>query len=868
MSAEKPFDFAVTPGKLPKQVVPTEYSIRIVPKIDKLTFSGTETVKLEVHTPVRELVLNALEIEVTSVSIDKKQVPQDAVKIDNKNELLRISLSSELSAGAHTLSLSFSGKINQQGRGLFYMRYQEQGSGAKKIALGTQFEPTDARRLFPCWDEPGFRARFQLMAVVPQNWLAVSNMPVESEKKIDNPEIIGAVGKEIRFAMTPSMASYLNVFVAGELDSIETNVAGTQVRVIATKGKAEWGRYALESTAQILNYYNDYFGIHYPLPKLDQIAIPGGFGGAMENWGGITYFESGLLFDPQNSSATTRQRIYEVIAHETAHQWFGDLVTMAWWDNLWLNEGFASWMGTKCTAHFNPQWEVWLEKSVPRDPARRIGIVKETAMEGDARATTHSIQQKVANEAEANSAFDDITYKKGQSFLRMLESFLGEETFRDGIRRYMQAHKYSNSTTADLWNALREASGKPVVEIAAGWTEQPGFPVVNVKREANGKVALSQERFTINFHDNTGTTWKIPLTYFIDGQSAPATLLMSDKTATLEDVPPDRALKLNVEGAGNYRVAYDDQSWNLLLASLPGMNVPDQVNLLSDAWAFVQVGHQPLSFYTSLVGRLPSSTALGVRDQIVNVFDSINHLLAGAREQEQFRRYARGVLRPTLDTLTFQPKPGEPMTASLLRASLVQELGLLGDEEVIQMCRQNFENYLKDRTSVPADLRPPTFAIAMRYGDAAIFQKLHELGLKTTSTEEKQNYYDALAFTTDPKLIQKSLAIALTDELPTSRAVFMVSKVARESDRPDLAWEFAKKNLKPLIAKVDALNANSYLPSLFTFFSDPARIEELKAFAQKNLSEPSRKPVEIASDEILFRTDFRKRLIDQIHTLQ
>src|SRR3989440_6635361 len=373
------------------------------------------------------------------------------------------------------------------------------------------------------------------------------------------------------------MSSYLNVFVAGELDVIETKAAGTQIRVIATKGKAEWGRYALESTAQILEYYNDYFGVRYPLPKLDQIAIPGGFGGAMENWGGITYYESALLFDPKKSSAATRQRIYQVIAHETAHQWFGDLVTMAWWDNLWLNEGFASWMGTKCSAHFNPNWEVWLARKLPRDPTRRSGIAKEAAMEGDARSTTHPIQQRVATEAEANSAFDDITYKKGQSFLRMLENFLGEDVFRDGIRRYMQAHKYSNSTTADLWNALGEASGNPVVEIAAGWTEQPGFPVVNLKREANGKVALSQERFSIDFHDNRGTTWKIPLTYFIDGQSAPATLLMSDKTATLEDVPPDRALKLNIEGAGNYRVAYDDQSWNLLLASLPGMNVPDQV---------------------------------------------------------------------------------------------------------------------------------------------------------------------------------------------------------------------------------------------------------------------------------------------------
>src|SRR5213596_2539890 len=860
-ASEKPFSFKDTPGKLPKDVVPTDYSVRIVPDIDKLTFAGTETVKLTARRRVRQLVLNALELKIEAASIDGKELPDSAIKADTKNELLTLALRSELATGEHTLTLRFTGKINERGQGLFYMRYEEQGSGARKTMLGSQFEATDARRFFPCWDEPVFRARFQLTTVVPENWLAVSNMPVESEKKI-------AGGKEVRFAATPPMSSYLNVFVAGELDLIESRSGPTQIRVVATKGKAELGRYALEVTAQILRYYNDYFGVPYPLPKLDQIALPGGFGGAMENWGGITYFESVLLFDPDRSSDVTKQDIFAVLAHEMAHMWFGDLVTMAWWDNLWLNEGFASWMGTKCTARFNPQWEVWLEKGIPRDPARRIGMAKEQRMEGDARATTHPIQQKVATEAEANSAFDDITYKKGQSFLRMLESFLGEEPFRDGIRRYMQAHKYSNSTTADLWNALSEACGKPIVEIAAGWTEQPGFPLVNVSRESDGKVALSQERFTVNFRDNTDATWEIPLTYFIDGQSAPATLLMSGKMATLEDVPSDRALKLNVEGAGNYRVAYDEASWKLLLATLPGMNVPDQVNLLSDAWAFVQAGRQPLKFYTDLIDRLPPSTALAVREQIINAFNSIDHLLAGAPEQEQFRGYARRVLRPTLDTLTLQPKPGEPMTASLLRASLVQDLGWLGDEEVIKMCRQNFENYLKDRMSVPADLRPPAFAIAMRNGDAATWQKLHELGLKTTSTEEKQNYYDALAFASDPKLIQKSLAIALTDELPTSRAVFMVSKVARESDRPDLAWEFAGKNLKAIVAKVDALNANSYLPSLFTFFYDPARIEELKAFAQKNLSGPSRKPVEIASDEILFRADFRKRLIEQMHTLQ
>src|SRR5262249_40867330 len=262
--------------------------------------TGTETVKLNVRSPVRQLVLNALELEITEASVDDAVLPKSAIRIDKEKELLTLALPSELAPGHHTLVMGFEGKINEAGQGLFYMRYQEHGSGATKLMLGTQFEATDARRFFPCWDEPAFRARFQLTTVVPENWLAVSNMPVETEKKIDG-------GKEVRFAATPPIASYLNVFVAGELDLIESRSGPTQIRVITTKGKAELGRYALEATAQILQYYNDYFGVPYPLPKLDQIALPGGFGGAMENWGGITYYESALLFDPKNSSAETKQ---------------------------------------------------------------------------------------------------------------------------------------------------------------------------------------------------------------------------------------------------------------------------------------------------------------------------------------------------------------------------------------------------------------------------------------------------------------------------------------------------------------------------------------------------------------------------------
>lgn len=857
MSAEKPFSFNETPGKLPKEVIPVEYSIRIVPSIDRFVFTGTETVKLSVGSPVRQLVLNALELEITEASIDDVALPKSAIKISKEKELLTLALPSDLTPGDHTLALCFEGKINEAGQGLFYMHYQEQGSGATKLMLGTQFEATDARRFFPCWDEPAFRARFQLTTVVPENWLAVSNMPVEGEKKV-------AGGKEVRFAATPSMSSYLNVFVAGELDSIESQVGPTQIRVIATKGKAELGRYALEATAQILQYYNDYFGVPYPLPKLDQIAIPGGFGGAMENWGGITYYESGLLFDPKNSSAETKQNIYEVLAHEMAHQWFGDLVTMAWWDNLWLNEGFASWMGSKCTAHLNPQWEVWLRRGSPRDPTRRVGIAKEAAMEGDARSTTHPIQQSIATEAEANSAFDDITYKKGQSFLRMLESFLGENVFRDGIRRYIAAHKYSNSTTADLWNALSEASKKPVGQIAAGWTQQPGFPIVNVKREADGKVRLTQERFTVNFKNAPPLEWKIPLTYTVIGQ-APATLLMTNKTDILENIPADRALKLNANGAGNYRVEYDAPSWTLLMQALPKIGLEDRVNLLSDLWALVQANRAPVSQYFELVEKLPASTQLAERGQIINVLDFVNGLLVGNLEREKFQRYARSLLRPTFDSLGWESKKGEPPTAGSLRATLINALGDLNDREIVAGCCERFAKYLAHSASLAPDLRPPVFAVVGRYADEKTWTELHELGLKTTSIEEKQNYYDALACATDPGLVKKTLAIALTDELPTSRAIFLVSRVARESGHPDIAWEFARANMKTLLAKTDAAGANRYAPSLFTFFSDDSRAAGLKTYAKANLPPAAAPEVAKVGDEIQFRSEFKKRLASQLN---
>ncbi len=856
--AESKFDFAMTPGKLPKEVRPTEYAIRIVPNLEDLTFTGSETVKLSAEKPVTELILNALEMEIASASVDGEELPKKSIVLNRKEETLTLTLPNEMAVGEHEIALKFSGKINAQGQGLFFARYQEQGTNEKKIMLGTQFEATDARRMFPCWDEPSFRARFQLSAVVPEKFLAVSNMPVEGETTVEG-------GKEVRFAMSPSMSSYLVVLCAGELDSIEAEQDGVKLRVIATKGKAEMGRYALESEARILHYFNEYFGVPYPLPKLDLIAIPGGFGGAMENWGGITYYESVLLFDPKNSSTETKQSIFAVIAHEMAHQWFGDLVTMAWWDNLWLNEGFASWMGSKCTDRFNPEWNEWLRRVVSPNPTRRIGFPKDVAMQADARSTTHPVQQPIETEAEANSAFDEITYKKGQSIIRMLESFLGEEVFRDGIRKYIAAHKYSNTTTADLWEALTEVSGKPVGEIAPGWTEQPGFPVVKVERKEN-TIQLTQERFTVHFPDPPALQWQIPLTYVTQNQPATNGFLLRDKSAPLpNELPNDKAIKFNLGDAGYYRIQYDNASWNLLLAQLPHLSEADRVNLLIDAWALVEADREPLSHYLGLLDPVLNDDQLAVYDQIIDTFTFLNRLLAGDPIRPRFQQYARALLRPAFDRVGWEAKPGEKSTTASLRASLIRGLGVLNDSDVIAGCRSRFDGFLSDPSSISPDLRPAIFSVVGRYADSPTWEKLHRLGLKTNSAEEKQYLYEALASAIEPRLIQRTIAIALTDELPTSRAAALLPLAARRGEHPELVWKYAQENMKALLAKQDALGVNSYAAGLFTFFSNPKDAATLERYAKTNLPPSSAPSVAKAVDEIGFRAEFKQRLVPQLN---
>ncbi|MDB6124332.1 MAG: pepN, partial [Pedosphaera sp.] len=705
--------------------------------------------------------------------------------------------------------------------------------------------------MFPCWDEPVFRASFELTVVVPEKHLAISNMPVEREKKL------GDGLKEVKFGRTPSMASYLVVLVSGELEELKGEVEGVDIRIITTEGKKEQAHYALDATKKVLAYYNDYFGIKYPLPKLDMIAIPGGYTGAMENWGAITFNDSRLLFDPKTSSQETKQGIFAVVAHELAHQWFGNLVTTAWWDNLWLNEGFASWMGTKATDHFNPEWQVWLS----------AGAVKSGVMSDDARSATHPIQQPVKNESQANDAFDQITYKKGQAFLRMLENYLGEEGFRQGIHQYLKEHSYSSTTTADLWGALEKVSGKPIKAISAGWTEQPGLPVVTVKTDCvNGKqvVTLQQERFAVQDPHAKPLQWKIPVALMDVAQPKQVsfTLLEAKPTSvTFENC--NSVIKANASDAGYYRVSYEPAFYTKVkINELPAM---DRLNLLNDSWAMVEAGRASASSYLDLVESIRGEKTFAIWSQIIYTLGLLDDLQRGQSGRAAFREYACRLLQPELQRLGWESKPGEPSTDALLRGWLIESLGTFGNREVISEAQTRFAKFLKDPATLAANLRPPVFRIVGRYSDKKVFEQIHELARKAKGTEERVLYYRAMAGTLDPELAKATLAISLTDESVPQETTRLVSQVAQYSEQPELAWTFTQQHSKELLSRVDGFRRNGFVPSILGAFSDAARADELESYVNTNIPDGKIKAKE-AAEGIRLKAALKKRelpVVDQ-----
>ena len=853
-TAEPTFAFATTPGKLPKTVVPLHYAIELTPNLDTLVLTGSEVVDIEVSEPTASVVLNAVDMTFAGALIDDG-AQRAAVALDAAAGTATLTFAQPLATGAHKLHVAFTGKINSFARGLFYVDYPT-GNGTKRM-LSTQLEAADARRVFPCWDEPAFKATFALTVTVPRAFMAVNNMPSVHE------EPVGTDLKKVSFAPTPKMSSYLFVLTTGDLERITAQAGDVTVGVVTTAGKSQQGRFALDSAVQVLGYYNEFFGVRYPLPKLDLIAVPGGFSGAMENWGGITYFETTLLFDPATSADTDKRRIFTILAHEMAHQWFGDLVTMGWWDNLWLNEGFASWMQIKAAEHFHPQWQGWLNNNGS----------KQYAMTLDARRTSHPIQQPVTDETEAMAAFDSITYIKGQNFIHMLESYIGDDALRDGIRHYMAAHAYGNTTTADLWQALETAAGKPVRGIAASFTEQDGIPLVIAEtacHDGRQRLTLRQERFVTVPSTGAGVkplpphSWHVPIAIGLLGATPTTQSILLNGNAEVAAGSCDQPVKVNLGGIGYYRVDYGPRDRAALTATLTSLAPEDRVDLISDSWALVRAGRDEPSSFLRLIERLGPDDARVVWDQVISALTTFDDLARNRPERPALQTYLRARLRPVFERLGWDNAAHSSDDDALLRARLIETLGNLGDVAIVAEAKRRFAAFLKDPQSLPTALRDPVTHLVGIGADQATHDTLLALARKSTAMNERIRYYTAAASAHNPDLARATLALTLTDELPSTLVGRVIIAVASNGEQPELAWEFVQTNFKTLFDRLGPGFRDETIPDMMLSFTDEAHAAELGRFAPIQASPGGRVEAARAQETIVLAADFKARALPAV----
>ena len=847
--AEAPFSFAATPGKLPKDVIPVQYAAHLVPNMAANTFLGSESIEIDVLKSTSTIMLNVANIEIDAASLSGKGIGELklAPQVNKEQETLTFKLAAPLAPGRYQLALKFHGSINREARGLFQLKYK---AGAKeKAMLATNMEPTDTRRLLPTWDEPSFRANFKLTVDLPANFRAYSNTPVEKQERID-----GGL-QRFAFGATPKMPSYLLVLVAGELDRTGIKAGGVEIGVVTTEGKQASGAYALEATRDLLKYYNGYFGQPYPLPKLDQIAIPGGFNGAMENWGGIVYNETTLLYDPKTSPESTRRRSFGINAHEVAHQWFGNLVTMAWWDNLWLNEGFASWMATKATDHFHPEWRAPLGNQANR----------EYVMNQDARKTTHPIQTPVETEEQAASAFDGITYGKGQAFLRMLEAYLGEEPFRKGIRSYMAQHQYSNTTSANLWIALEKASGKPVEKLASDWTTMPGFPLVSVEQACeNGKrrVTLSQQQYRLDEPATEKRLWNIPVQVGTVNGKAWYTLL-SGPSATVTQPNCDGALVIDPASVGYFRIKYDTYTFDALAQQVPKLADTTRLKLLNDTWSLAQGGTIALAGYFKLLDKYADEPRFAIWGSIMDSLATLDSLAKNEPEQAAIRRFVIALASPRMNKLGWDVKAGDTPEDLQLRSLLASALARSGDAGAIAQAKAGLQRYLKDPASVDVSMVDFVVGTSGRNADQQTYEQMVERTLQTQNTEERGRFGRAILMAQDPALAARSLNLALSDALPAAMTSGVVPLVSY-AGHSEQAWAFALANRDRLLKDLESGGKNRLFPGIVGSSNKPADADMMEAYVKQTFGADSQTEAARVANDIRTRAKQKQALLPQV----
>ena len=828
---------------LPTNVRPARYDLTLTPDLAEFTFRGQETVEIEVLQPTSEITLNSAELEILSCRLNlpdgSSRAPAET-SFNEEEETATFRFGSALPVGPAKLELEFSGGLNDKLRGFYRSKYTSE-SGDERYLATTQFEATEARRAFPCWDEPALKARFKLTLVVPPGMAAVSNMPIVSDAKDRaglTQEKAGLTQKE--FGETPQMSTYLLAFVVGDIKSIEARAEdGTLIRVWATAGKEEQGRFALEVSAKLLAYLNDYFGIPYPLEKLDHVAIPDFAAGAMENWGAITYRENAILVDPEHSSASTRQIVTSIIAHEMAHMWFGDLVTMTWWNDLWLNESFASWMGDKAVDHLYPEWQMWTQ-FLSADTNRALGL--------DGLRSSHPIEQKVSNSAQIGELFDAISYSKGASIIRMLEGFLGPEPFRQGLHQYLDRHQHGNARTQDLWDALGESSGQPVAKLMDTWVQQTGYPVIHAQSTRAGNaitVTASQRRFLyehlLDEASSDDTLWHVPLSVST-ASAGTASVLMDTPTAELSlplgpEGDNDGWIKVNPEQTGFYRVNYSPEEWPTLRSAIKKKALPpsDRLGLQNDAYALTKAGLLPVTQFLSLAEAYTGEANATVWEDLANNLEGFDALLAEEPYHAGFQTFARGIFRPVGARVGWVAQPGEGHLDALLRSTVLQALGTYGDEDTLSAASAQFAEYARDSASVHPDTRRVVLGLAAKHGDRSSYETMWDLRRRATLEEERTRLLYALTRFERSELLDQTLQRSLSDEVRVHETVAVIVGVGSNNRGRDMAWEFLKANWEELHRRYgDGGFALMRLVSFTSRFASRQKLEDVESFFRAN----------------------------------
>ncbi|MGA2534561.1 MAG: M1 family metallopeptidase [Terracidiphilus sp.] len=833
---------------MPTTVRPEHYSLLLTPDLKGAKFTGVETIDVTLSEPASAITVNSAEIAFQSVTVKANGKEQAATASEDKEkEQTTFTVPSQLPAGKATISIHYTGILNNELRG-FYL-----SKTAKRNYAVTQFESTDARRAFPSFDEPAFKATFDISLVIDSGDTAISNGPIVS----DTPGP-GDGKHTLKFLTTPKMSTYLVAFLVGDFQCTEGESDGVKIRGCATPDKVDLTAFSVEIAKYVLHYYNSYFGIPYPLKKLDLIGLPDFEAGAMENFGAITYRETDMLLDPKTASLDAQKNVALVVAHEMAHQWFGDLVTMQWWDNIWLNEGFATWMENKPVAAMHPEWDI--DQLVANDEyGQRTQSDQEGTMDLDAQPTTHAIRATANTREEIEQMFDGISYGKAGAVLLSVENYVGPETFRKGVHNYLAAHLYANATAEDFWNAQTATSHKPVDKIMESLVAQPGEPLLTFGEPANGSVSVSQKRFFLSpaAEPNPQQKWTIPVC-LKTGKDKQDCEVLSPGDSSLA-VPGTALFFANAGGKGYYRSAYPASVYSDLVAHVEsGLTPTERISLTGDEWAQVRANKAAVGDFLDLVAALKGDSSAVVVTNATNSFNAIYaQIAATSQERSALDAWLSRTFAPKYEKLGPPSKNDSPNTASL-RATLFKELGRYAkDPAILAQAREISAKYLADPASVDGTLARIALDVAARNGDTALFDLFQKTAETSTNPDLEEGALRMLAEFEDPALAQRSLEYAISGKVRNQDALFQVSFAMEKDATRDIAWKFIQSHWEAIHSLLTPELGFYLVTSAGEFCSADAR-DDVKSFFTEHKVPDTDRALKHALESIDNCTELRK----------